>query len=241
MEANDDAAILDQQHRIEEDIAKSQPLVDEISSLIDFQKDYVDNPRFFSGLDHLLHNQAYTSIRRIRGDGNCFYRGFLYRLLESLTSDERLSAFLHTIEASKPPLLQQGYDEMTIDPFYDEFIEFLTQFQLSELHAYFNSMDSNYLVWYMRLLTAGYLKAHSDRFLPFVNEPSIQEFCQKHVEPMGKECEQVQIIALTEALQTGVNIEYLDGNDQRIHLGPETSGVSNITLLYRPGHYDILY
>ena len=66
-DVNNDAAILEQQHRIEEDIAKNQPLIDEISSLIEFQKDYVDNPRFFSGLDHLL--QAYTSIRRVRGDG----------------------------------------------------------------------------------------------------------------------------------------------------------------------------
>lgn len=59
---------------------------------------------------------------------------------------------------------------------------------------------------------------------------------------MGKECEHVQIMALTECLQFGVCIEYLDGHAdtlQKITI-PETSEPI-MTLLYRPGHYDLLY
>jgi hypothetical protein len=36
-------------------------------------------------------------------------------------------------------------------------------------------------------------------------------YCQREVEPMGKECEQVHVIALTEYLGVGVCIEYMDG------------------------------
>lgn len=91
------------------------------------------------------------------------------------------------------------------------------------------------------------------------------------VEPMGKECDQPQIAALTEALQVGVRIEYLDGSakaDEELQCyvcapavtpsaassrspsasprlrtlsGEAAAQPVSITLLYRPGHYDILY
>ena len=101
------------------------------------------------------------------------------------------------------------------------------------------------------------MRQQSDRFIPFI--ANISEFnddmfsyVQREVEPMGKECEQVQIIALTEYLDVPVKIEYLDG-----HLFDENLGLNNIqtlehkkdatfkdlvvNLLYRPGHYDVLY
>ena len=69
---------------------------------------------------------------------------------------------------------------------------------------------------------------------------------------MGKECDQPQITALTEALQVGVKIEYLDGSAgpgdklQSYVCSPSLDVMKQresemITLLYRPGHYDILY
>lgn len=91
------------------------------------------------------------------------------------------------------------------------------------------------------------------------------------VEPMGKECDQPQIAALTEALDIGVKIEYLDGSAKELQTyicsprasnttatsgsSPSSSprpGDTNLSaisteepvmlhLLYRPGHYDILY
>lgn len=36
-------------------------------------------------------------------------------------------------------------------------------------------------------------------------------YCRREVEPMGRECEQLHIIALTEYLGLRVAIEYLDG------------------------------
>jgi hypothetical protein len=59
----------------------------------------------------------------------------------------------------------------------------------------------------------GYMKRDPERFLPFVDGlfASIEDYCRAEVEPMNKECEQPQIVALTEYLQIAVNIAYLDG------------------------------
>ena len=60
---------------------------------------------------------------------------------------------------------------------------------------------------------------------------------------MGKESDHIHIIALTSAVNVPVRIEYLDrGADGRMnhHDFPESSS-PHLTLLYKPGHYDILY
>jgi ubiquitin thioesterase protein OTUB1 len=65
---------------------------------------------------------------------------------------------------------------------------------------------------------------------------------------MGKECENVQVLALAEALGIQVVIAYLDGHDlvdgivSQHSFGP-SDGSKRVKLhfLYRPGHYDILY
>lgn len=91
---------------------------------------------------------------------------------------------------------------------------------------------ADYLTWFMRVLTAGnrgtlsktmtgilslyfaaHLKRDAERFLPFVEGLyfDIHCFCAAEVEPMGKECNHVQISALTEYLGISVEIAYLDG------------------------------
>ena len=58
------------------------------------------------------------------------------------------------------------------------------------------------------------MKTQSERFLPYILDDytyDIETYISREVEPMGKECEQVQIMALTEYLGIGVKIEYLDG------------------------------
>jgi ubiquitin thioesterase protein OTUB1 len=67
------------------------------------------------------------------------------------------------------------------------------------------------------------------------------EFCRSEVEPCGKEADQVQITALSEALEVGVRIAYLDRSDLGDGNAGEVinwveSGSSDdrpLTLLYR--------
>ncbi len=60
---------------------------------------------------------------------------------------------------------------------------------------------------------------------------------------MYRESDHIHISALTKALDISVCVEYMDrGNGGQVnsHCFPEDSNPS-IHLLYRPGHYDILY
>ncbi len=61
---------------------------------------------------------------------------------------------------------------------------------------------------------------------------------------MYRESDHIHIIALTNALNTPVGIIYLDRGEHdhvTIHNFPEDCPDSKITILYRPGHYDIIY
>ncbi|KAK4049962.1 hypothetical protein OIV83_003786 [Microbotryomycetes sp. JL201] len=138
---------------------------------------------------------------------------------------------------------------------------------LSSLHESFNDPEaSNAVVVFLRLLTSAYLKANSDEFTPFLfaldddprflegGTPTMDQFCSFHVEAVQKEADHIQITALTRALQINVKIAYLDQSAVPVATGRfETDEVNfvefeesaperlNGALLYRPGHYDILY
>ena len=61
---------------------------------------------------------------------------------------------------------------------------------------------------------------------------------------MYRESDHIHIIALTNALSVPVGIIYLDRANQdtvTVHKFPENGPEPQITILYRPGHYDIIY
>ena len=71
----------------------------------------------------------------------------------------------------------------------------------------------------------------------------INYFNLQEVEPMGKESDHIHIIALATSLNTCVCVEYMDrgdGGKTTQHTFPENSD-PELFLLYRPGHYDLLY
>ena len=48
----------------------------------------VGNPVFAKKIDSLSH--SFSSMRRTRGDGNCFYRAFIFSYLEGLLLNSQL-------------------------------------------------------------------------------------------------------------------------------------------------------
>lgn len=89
----------------------------------------------------------------------------------------------------------------------------------------------------------------------------LNQFCKTSVEPMGEESDHVHIIALSDALGVPIRLMYLDrsscdatgvsvnhhdfvpvADDLQSTTENKTDPVKPfVTLLYRPGHYDILY
>ena len=68
----------------------------------------------------------YKQVRRLRRDGNCFYRAFLFQFFEwfilnkhTETGKKAYLDFLKTTEESKVDLVANaGYDDIAIDDFY---------------------------------------------------------------------------------------------------------------------------
>jgi ubiquitin thioesterase protein OTUB1 len=121
--------------------------------------------------------QRYRAFRRVRGDGNCFYRSFLFAILEHLVATLGVSEAAATAEIdrltgvitnSKDALISVGYQEIVFDSFQEALLEMLASLKgktLAELEQEFQVEDgiSIHLVWFCRLLTAAYLKMHADR------------------------------------------------------------------------------
>mmetsp|Transcript_34238 Transcript_34238/g.51106 ORF Transcript_34238/g.51106 Transcript_34238/m.51106 type:complete len:248 (+) Transcript_34238:350-1093(+) len=245
----------------------------------------------FRGESQQLESK-YRFFRKVRGDGNCYYRAFLYAVCESVLllldsspsgggeeetknkdevceGVEELNRLIELAKNSIDLVAQRGYDRSTIEMFHEELVDLFTslsppsssdssppQLNQSTLHSTLNEENamSDYCTWYLRLLTACHLKSDPDRFIYFLDVDDgqypggmdIPTFCSREVEPMGRECGMVQVLALAEVMGVRVVIEYMDGRGGSggglvCHEFGKEDAKMTIFLLYRPGHYDILY
>uniref|UniRef100_A0AAY4AG87 Ubiquitin thioesterase n=2 Tax=Denticeps clupeoides TaxID=299321 RepID=A0AAY4AG87_9TELE len=244
-----DEAIMAQQDRIQQEIATSIPLVSGVNDISILKKEYAQDDTVYQQKIKDLQKK-YVSIRKTRPDGNCFYRAFGFSHLESLLDDTKeLQRFKAIAAKSKLDLVSQGFTEFTIEDFHNTFMDLIEmsekQQSIGDLLSSFNDQSvSDYLVVYLRLLTSGFLQKEEDFFQHFIEGGrTVREFCQQEVEPMSKESDHIHIIALAQALDVAILVEYMDrgeGGTVNHHVFPE-GGDPRIFLLYRPGHYDILY
>lgn len=158
------------------------------------------------------------------------------------------------MKKSKDDLKQVGFEEFVIDDFQQLMLEklgFLDEEVINrdDLFKMFNDKEtSDSLVMYLRFLTSGYIKANAIMYETFLEGgQTIDHFCQVEVEPIDREADQIQIIALINYINIPIMIVYLDSNTTikkpQTMVIPEGTDESSIyvKLLYRPGHYDILY
>lgn len=112
--------------------------------------------------------------------------------------------------------------------------------------------ESDGIVYWCRLLASAYLKANPGAFQDFIPDLiGVENYCKEVLEPSSNEIEHLGMTLLFEILLkpigVAVEIVYLDrsvGTEANVHyLKPDVPSPprSTIHLLYRPGHYDILY
>ncbi|CAH1646399.1 unnamed protein product [Spodoptera littoralis] len=257
---NQDELIMKQQREIEKEISETIPLVGELEALSSLEKEYNEDPVYLLKVKDL--SSKYKYIRRTRPDGNCFFRAFSYAYLEHLLTDKsEFDKFYEIAKNSKEILVALGFSQFTVEDFYETFMEVVQRVGeqaggspdslesvRAELHDKFNKQGySDYIVVYLRLVTSGQLQTENDFYQNFIEGPrTVTEFCRQEVEPMYKESDHIHIIALSNALNVGVRVKYMDrGEGSQVskviaHDFPEGSKPL-VHLLYRPGHYDILY
>lgn len=144
-----------------------------------------------------------------------------------------------------------GYDAFAVDDFFellDEQISNIIQTPTVEKLSSCFSDDSvdGYLMTCMRCICGANVKKYSEEFQFFLPEKyaSIETFVRNEVDPMYRDCDQIQIVALTRALAVPLRIVYLDqseGDSPTIHTFEDAEGKEAVVLLYKPGHYDLIY
>lgn len=241
----EDEQILAQINNISSSVAEASPLVAGTEPLTNLLKEYSNDEKFSSKIQHLQSD--YSTIRRVRGDGNCFYRAYTYCLFECCKKDpELLARIVKKLETTLDWLIKMGFPSFTTEDFYETFLDTLKACceDTSLDDTINNDGMSNYLVVYIRLLTSGQLQEKADDYIHFLdgNYLSMKDFCDKEVMPVDREADHLHIMALCSCLEFPVKIMYVDrtsGGPTEINFPDGTA--PTVTLLYRPGHYDILY
>uniref|UniRef100_UPI0037E88F49 ubiquitin thioesterase OTUB2-like n=1 Tax=Semicossyphus pulcher TaxID=241346 RepID=UPI0037E88F49 len=193
-------------------------------------------------------SSQFSSVRQVRGDGNCFYRALFFAHLESVLHNARaLQRFKEKIIQTCEEFSSAGFDESSFKHHLDTVIHVVEQCQADEqedrlLRLINDQVTSDGVVQFLRLLTSAHLQNNADFFCNFVEAPNLQVYCQQEVEAMAMECDHVDILALSQALGICIHIVSMDGDEQQLahHIIPEGAEPS-LHLLYQMSHYNILY
>ncbi|XP_065661435.1 ubiquitin thioesterase OTUB1 isoform X2 [Hydra vulgaris] len=248
---NIDLATIEQVRDIEKEISTLFPLVGELECVESLLHDYASDDQVYQNkLKDLFHR--YSHLRRTRGDGNCFYRAFGFKTLETcLVDSELLERLCDVATSTKNKLVALGYSSYTVEDFHETFMDVLEiakkEKNLQEIIKVYNEQGySDYFVVFLRLMVSCYLQENEEFYSAFIEgHTNMKDFCSQEVEPMAKESDHIHIIALTNILKTTVQVEYMDrgGHKDLVnhHNFPDDGSKPAIYLLYRPGHYDILY
>ncbi|MBA0682700.1 hypothetical protein Goari_024396 [Gossypium aridum] len=132
-------------------------------------------------------DQQYAAIRRTRGDGNCFFRSFMFSYLEHiLESQDRaeVDRIKGNVEECRKTLQSLGHTDFTFEDFFSLFLEQLecvlqgNEDSISQDELILRSRDqsiSDYGEWFgwlvvmfFRFVTSGEIRKRSEFFEPFI-------------------------------------------------------------------------
>ncbi len=245
---------IEYENALREQIELSTPLISEQLNINILLDDYKNNFEYANSIKEITNKYKY--IRKVRRDGNCFYRSFIYRLFEyiCMKNDNVLyEKIKKKIMEAKDMIKNNGYDWTFIEDFYKIFY---TQFYYSfnslqtkgetvrdYIDALFKDKEAgNYLIYFIRFCIAAYLKENSFLYEVYVDMP-FQNWITNEVEAIDHEADQIQIMACVNYFDIGVKIEYLNSVKNEVMKFPEDKPDKDIfiTVLFTPGHYDILY
>ena len=180
-------------------------------------------------------SRRYAHVRKIRGEGNCFFRSFWMGWVE------RAIPFLGVAEAPHPllnnlhqPAWARRIEELSSDaartligPRRQEVVEYGRRFvdvTRRLCHAYVTGGEAAFVdnacqhaetagaLFWLRLVTSAYIQRPDVReeWSPHFEGVCVEDFCAQQVERDEALADEPQIIALTTALGLGVRVECLN-------------------------------
>ncbi|KAF8071069.1 OTU1 [Scenedesmus sp. PABB004] len=256
---------------------RSKPYIGDVEPLAALKAEYANGSQVFvakiGGLE-----PAYAGLRRTRGDGNCFFRSFIYGYLEWLLAHQPAreadaQRFAACLSGWKAKLSAAGYDGIVYEDPLDMLLGQVQAILISGtgldggitpeqlLSNFRDDTWSNTCVMLLRFITSAEIKRRAEHFEPFVlgqYEMDVATFCERSVDVMGEESDHIHAQALTDAVEVPIRIVQIDSSPYggadaaaalTVDMRPETLsaeaqaalGPPVVHLLYRPGHYDLLY
>ncbi|KAK7607439.1 peptidase C65 Otubain-domain-containing protein [Phyllosticta paracitricarpa] len=208
----------------------------------------------------------YTQYRTCRGDGHCGWRAIAFGYFEVLQRLGDRTKFLEEqsrLRSLANLLNQVGFQADMYEDFAEETFALLRKLSSNAhatddsvlLDAFNDEIVSQSIITHLKLLTSAWIRTHAADFEPYLLGQDIRQYCSSSVEAAVCEIEHVSLTALFQVLLRPASIAlealYLDrssGDEVSTYefdvSGPDDLPVLNpptIRLLYRPGHYDILY
>ena len=193
---------------------------------------------------------------------------YIDRLLQSPPDqiDVNVASSLSILQATRQTILLSGTDEFILEDPYEMITAIIQNIVApnskgntltrEKLLARFQDQPSDpmdleeepvaaYIVYYLRMITSAHIKNNAADYEPFFEDSiSARDFCTRQVDPVGIEADHIQMGALCKELKVNLKVAYLDGHQSDkvdfVTFDEGPSGGEPITLLYRPGHYDIL-
>lgn len=238
----------------------TDPLVGDLKSSRELAHEYVGADPIYVTKTSAMY-PAYTHYRKIRGDGNCAWRaiafGYFELLLRSNSVDVvgREWARLHSLgnllkAANIRDYLYEDFAIETSDIFQVISTSILEEDSnaVSGLLTHFNKVSDSAIA-YLKMLTSAWIKSRPSDYEAYL-ETTVPDYCGVVIEPFGVELDHVGVKAFIDCLvipaDFRVEISYLDrspGSEMNIHHfeNGENPFAPTLRLLYRPGHYDIIY
>jgi L-methionine (R)-S-oxide reductase len=173
------------------DVKSHQPLVGDFEPILVLLDEYAENPVFLPKIMSL--SEKAESIRRCRGDGNCFYRAAIVSLGEALVRgrvtrrpsppfsplQSFYDALCERVKGALGSLVAMGYAQSTTEDFLSSLHSYLLGLSapgatiesaaLAPLRESANDaegMASFYVIYALRLLTSLELKSKGEEYLP---------------------------------------------------------------------------
>ncbi|KAG6856841.1 hypothetical protein H0H87_012899 [Tephrocybe sp. NHM501043] len=244
------------------------PLVGEVTDISKLRDEYKQK-KYIEQIDW-LSKHGFSCFQRTKGDGDCFYRSFGFAFIERVLRAEGVDRAIEVLKATNSKIEAENFSYQEFYVVLEQLLRKEADFPKSYLKdpTISNSIvfylrlatvspALHSLLW--RRLTqfqAAQIQLAPEDYAPFFTNQDnrhdlgtldAKDFCNKFVLPLGKEADHVQIKALCCILQTNVDIAYVDGHEYSekivpfVHLRSDLdTNPDPITLLYRPGHYDIL-
>ncbi|EXJ58973.1 hypothetical protein A1O7_06404 [Cladophialophora yegresii CBS 114405] len=204
---------------------------------------------------------THTAYRRIKGDGQCGWRGAVFGYFEILlqSRDSGLVAQEEVrLRSHEQTMRAAGIDYDIITDMFDytwelfEGIKSATDRGDTNEAVLLQSLNdeniSNSIVYHFKMMTSAFMELNPDRYEAFL-EMSVQQYRLTRIDPSNQEIDHVGLQALTDAViapaYIAVEVSYLDrstGDEVTAYRFVDNAkGWPTIRLIYRPGHYDIIY